>query len=242
MDDLVNNTNKETPVETIKMNPFQRVLGVIISPEQTMQNLAEKPRILFPIIIQALGMLGLYLLRFPLYMDMLRKGMELGLAQSNTQLTPEQIEASLQMGLGITLVAIPLTTLAVWVVVSAVSLGAMKIFKGEGNFKQIASVVGYSYVITLLYLVISAVASFFSGTLMLDASLANLTNLVMPDLKGTLTYGIIRGIDLFTVWYYIVMAIGLTKVGKISKAKAYGVVGVLFIIGLALGATNNMNI
>ncbi|MCR4434580.1 MAG: Yip1 family protein [Clostridiales bacterium] len=221
------------------LNPFQRVIGVITSPAETMKDLAGKPRILFPLLANALGVVGLYLVRFPLYQDFLRRTMEMGGAQSNTPMSPEQIEAGVKMASTFGLIATPITSLIMLVVASAIIFGAAKLLKGQGSFKQTMSVIGYSYVVTLLYLVLCAVTSFITGNLMLDASLANLTNLFLPDLRGSFAYGIIRGIDLFSIWYYIVMGIGIAEVNKFSKTKAYSIVAVIYIASILLGAGNN---
>lgn len=212
-----------------KMNFFQRVAGIIVSPAKTLQDLIAKPRILFPFLSSAFGLLVLYLARFELYKDYLRETLERA-AAVDPSITAEQIEALIGITTSMGLFTTPLTTIIVWLVSAAILFGAVKLFKGEGRFKQYLSIVGYCGVITLLYYVICIAVSFFSGALMLDASLANITNLFVPYIKGTFIYGVFRSIGFFNIWYYILIAIGVTLLSKLPKSKVYPIVTAVFII------------
>ena len=241
MDDLkiVTGNAGENEMKGPRMNVFQRIAGIILSPAETMKNIVEKPGVIFPILAYGLGMLALYLIRFPLYQELLKHQMELGLAKSNTQLTPEQLNSAMKIAAISGLVATPITSLAMWIIITAIVFGIIKLFKGQGSFKQVASVIGYAYVITLAYILLCLIVSFFTGKLLLDTSLANITNLVLPDLKGSFVYGIIRGIDLFVIWQYVVMAIGIVTLSKLSKSKVYSVVGLIYIASIIIAANSN---
>ena len=241
MDDI--NVSVSNPNEGIReMNFFQRASGIILSPAETMKNLAQKPRILFPILAAIFGVAAFYLIRFPLYEEFLMKTLETGMAQKNIQLTPEQLQTTYDMSKVIGLVTTPITTAFFWILSTAVIFGLTKLFKGQGSFKQMLSVTGYAYTIMLVYYIISIIVSFFSGQLMFDNSLANISNIFAPDMKGTFIYGILRGIDLFSIWYYTVMAIGVYAVTGLSKAKSYSIVYAIYIamMLLSVNAYKNM--
>ncbi len=227
----------ETP-PTGKMNFLQRVVGIITSPAEVMKDLSEKPRILFPILVAALGTLIFYLLRLDLFKEFSTHVVELGLEQSNQAMTPQQVEAAKSMGWWITLIATPFTGLFQWFISATVMFGLAKLLKGEGKYKQYLSVVGYSSVVIVLSLLITFAVSFFTNSIMLDSSLANLTNLFAPGLKGSFLYGIIRGIDLFIVWQYCVIGIGIAVVSKLSKAKAYGIAALLCAVYILMSANS----
>lgn len=238
MENLQVNTGSAAGVK--QMNLVQRILGVIFSPSETMKGLAEKPRILFPILLIALGTPLFYLSRFSLYKDFLRESMEVTMAQSNMgiEMTAEQMELALKYGAIGGLVSGPFVNLVFWLFYTGLLFAICKIFKGQGNFKQYASVIGYSYVITILYYLISIGVSFFSGKLMFDASLANITNLFAPDMAGSFIYGVIRGIDLFTVWYFTVIGIGISRVSGLGKGKVYPAVFGILLLSVLIGANS----
>lgn len=58
--------------------------------------------------------------------------------------------------------------------------------------------------------------------------------LLPNDMEGKLLYGVANGIDVFNIWHYMVIAIGMAKVSKVKKAYVYGAVGIVFVIGLLI--------
>ncbi len=218
-----------------KMNFFQRLAGIIFSPTKTLMDLIAKPRLLFPILSSAFGMLLFYLLRYDLYKDYMRDSLE-RVASTTEALTPDQIEALLDMSAIAGLISTPFITLIVWALSGLVLFCIAKLFKGEGRFNQYLSIVGYCGVITLLFYAISAGVSFFTGQLMFDASMANITNLIIPDMKGSYFYGIIRSISFFTIWYYVLVGVGISLVSKLSKPKVFSMVAFVLIVEALINA------
>lgn len=233
MNDLAMNSNHPNPnIEVKQLSFIKRLIGIVLSPEETMKTLAQKPRFLFPFLAVGLGMLLLYLIRYPLYVDYLRMVSETAIAQQNTQVTPEQLEASLKFGTIFGLVFTPIGAIAMWLILTGVMFVGTKILKGEGSFKQFMSITGYAYVIMILYFILSAGVSFFSGELMLNTTLG----IFVPDLKGSYLYGFLRSIDLFNIWYYVVMSIGVLTISKLSKTKAYAMMTVIYLTSVVIGA------
>ncbi|WP_273702721.1 Yip1 family protein [Thermoanaerobacter sp. A7A] len=224
--------NNEEQVK--EMNFMQRVIGIIISPIETMKNLIEKPRILYPIFAMAFGMVLLYLIRFPVFSEYIKNNVQMALSQTNTPLTQEQINATVKMAPYMALISTPIANLFSWLIITVAIFGLIKLFKGQGNFKQYLSITGYAYTITLLYLFLSLIVSFFSGELTINSSLT----LLAQSLKGSYIYGVMRGIDLFTIWYYVVIAIGVGLVSNISKTKAYAVVALVYIAQILIQANS----
>lgn len=239
----MNNSEPNTTNEVQVQNQpgfFQRVVGIIISPTETMKSLIEKPRILFPILMMFFSIPIFYLLRFSLYQDFLKNTMEAALAQQGQTMDAAQLANLTKISAYVGLGTAGIGQLINWIIVAAIIFAFVKIFKGEGTFKQYLSITGYAGVITLLSLIFSFALSFFTGQLMADASLANITNLFMPGIKGTYLYGVIRGFDLFSIWHIIVMAIGVTLLSRLSKAKVYTLFAFIFIITVLLGAKGLM--
>ena len=110
----------------------------------------------------------------------------------------------------------------------------VKAFKGEGTYKHVLSITGYSYVVILLFIIIQMFTSFFTGQLFLDTSLANVIKLLEPGMIGTTLYGILRGIDIFTIWRYIVIAIGLRYMSGLDKIKVMSMVSAFYILTIVV--------
>ncbi len=235
----------ETEIKVNRMNFFERVTGIVISPGRVMADLAEKPRILFPLFLIALQIIVVYSLRLSLFKDSLIQSYsaQSGYLESlsGNAMTPEMLEKSVQQGLVWGLASLPISSLLMWLVITLIFFAVIKIGGGEGRFKHYLSVIGYSHVIYALYLLLVLIISFFTGSLYIDIPLTSFANLLGSDMKGTFLFGIMKGLDVFSIWQYVVMAIGLATVSKFRKKYVcYIFVAVFFIIGLAIAGTGEL--
>jgi hypothetical protein len=242
MNTEVSYINGEVPVKGL--NFIQRVAGIIHSPGKVMENLSAKPRVIFPLIMIAIAQLAFYLLRFDLYKDFLRQSAlaSSGFAESLTgvKLTPEMIEKTLPQSIISSFITTPLGTLFMWLLTTVILFAIFKIAGGQGKFKAYLSVTGYAYVISALYLVITAVVSFFTNNLHLMIPLTSLANVFPAEMKGNFLFGMIKGIDLFSIWYYCVIAIGMTAVTGFKKRTVYSIIAGVFVIGLLIAGAGEI--
>lgn len=232
---FMGNNNQNEFEDVKKMNLFQRITGIIVSPAETMKNLIIKPRVVFPILIVALGLLVIYLSNYGLYKDQVRQAMERAMANSSTQLSPEQLDAQADMGAVAGLITGPIVSLLSWVIEAAIIFGLIKAFRGKGRFAQFISITGYAYVIMLLYYVLTAVVINISNNLTVDVPITSVASLLPKDLKGTFLYTVLTGMELFAIWRIIVTGIGITLVSKLSKVKVYSVMFGFFAAQILLG-------
>lgn len=237
MSDLQTNiTGEEVTIK--KMGFLQRVAGVITSPGKVMENLAARPRILFPLFLIAFAQLALYMIRLPLYQDFLRKTMQatsqLTESLTGVTMTPELMEQALSRSVSQSIITTPIGSLFYWLLITVIFFAIFKIAGAQGKFKQYLSVTGYAYVITALYLLITLCVSYFTGSLHLDMPLTSIANVFGEGMKGSFVFGLLKGLDVFSIWYYAVMAIGLQAVSGFKKRTVYGIVAAIFIIGMLI--------
>ncbi len=237
--ELANNLADQPGGSEKNLSIGQKIAGVIVSPGETMAHITARPTFWFPVLLIALGQFILLLARFPLYMQTVREEVALALQQvEGLQLTEAAVEQYVNFGAYFGLAAAPVSSMISWMVITLGFFLLLKLFKGEGSFKQYLAVTGYAYIIMGLNILLTLVVSFFTGQLYLDASLAHVSRIIAPDLHGTYLYGIIRGIDLFTVWYFAVMGIGAAAVSKTSSGKVSLVTAILFIASVLISAVN----
>jgi hypothetical protein len=240
MQDLSTSINDES-INTKRISFWERLVGVIISPKETMEDLVNKPRVLFPFFIVAFGSLIFYLIRLPLYKEMINRSLELQLQESGSQFSSGQSGFIQNVGIIGGLIGTSIASLVIWLIVAFAFFLLIKVFKGEGKFKQYLSILGYSYVINALYLMISLFVSYFSNNLFFDSSIASIVEIFAPNLKGSLIYGVLRGIDLFGIWQYIVISLGMASLSKISKEKVYLITALIYTVSILLNADNMSN-
>lgn len=112
-----------------------------------------------------------------------------------------------------------------WLFGSFITFAFIKIFKGQGSFKQILSITGYAYTAIILGSILSVIMYYITGELF-DASLA----VFFKGLRETFVYGFLRGIDVFTVWQYCLIAIGVTVMSGLNKMKVGTFMFGIFIV------------
>lgn len=203
-----------------------------------MEELAEKPRVLFWLILGSVMTAVPFAVRMPLYEEMVRKSIA---AQSEylesfgLEMTPEMIEAGLSSGLVTGLVTMPFQAAVVFLLTALLYYIIMRIMGGEGKFKAYLSVVVHAGIISVLYTLMLTAISYYTGSLHQTAALTSLASLVSPEDVDPYVYGFLAGIDVFTIWRYVLMAIGFTAVSKLKKKHVYIVTAIIFIIGLVIG-------
>ncbi len=105
----------------------------------------------------------------------------------------------------------------------------LKVFKSTASYSDVLNAIGPAFLISGLQQVITAVLSIVLGRLTtIGAAL-----FMQPDSQGAL-YTILFSIDLFSIWFYVVVSIGLMKIGRIKPGQAYGLTFGLWIIWVLL--------
>ena len=225
--------NQEVPAE--QPGFLKRLLWVFTSPGKLMTSLAERPKVLLTLILAAIPMDLLLILQMPLYKDMLRNSL-IQQSQSSymqslgVEMTPEMIEASLPNSIIYGLIGGPVETIIMMLVSALICFAIFRIMGGEGKIKAYLSVVSHASVITVLYTLLLIPITYITGTLNLTSSITSLSTLVSKDAVSPVIYSILNSLDLFSIWYYIVAAIGMAAVSKLKKRNVYIVVAVLFVI------------
>src|SRR5215212_73354 len=92
---------QDVPVEPARMNWFQRLVGILLSPTETFTDINRKPTIIVPIIIVVILVLAtVSLINWKLspYMnDIMRAQIKKQVERQNVTLTEEQMQQQLQV-------------------------------------------------------------------------------------------------------------------------------------------------
>lgn len=222
-----------------KMRLFRRMTAVIFSPGLAMQSLAEKPRILAGLILIAFTQLGVYLLRLPLLEDYVRKstaaGMEFMKSFGGMELSPQMIERSISNSFIQQLVMTPVGSLFAWFAGTLIMFAVFKIAGAQGTFKQYMSVTANTYIITAVFIIYTFGISFITGSLHIDLPVTSLAVLLNEGMKGSFIFGLFRGVEVFTIWYYAVISIGFSMISGFKQRTTTIIIGILFLVQLLIG-------
>lgn len=223
--------------EPAKLNFLQRLIGVILSPGPTFEDVNRKPTWLVAVIItMLLVVVGSFLFNLQakpdwdrIFRTQIRRQME----KTNQSMTQEQIDQRVSFSVklvpyfpAIAAVSIPI----VYIVIAAVLALGMMLIQAQTTFKKILSVVSWSYAGT------SLVQSIVGNIVILVQDRETLNSIdptqgvnivpsnlgfFLPDGTSGAMMALASSIDVFSIWYLIVLSIGLAAIaGSRKKIKA----------------------
>ena len=215
-------------------NSFGRIAGALFSPNQTFADIARKPDILVPLaVLIVIGFVAAFLMAPRMdFESAYRDAMQ----ASGQEMPAEDQERAVRMmtAFGKTLTYFSPVIGVLWfLVVAGVLLLAVRLFGGEGNFKQAFSVTLYSWFpITIGSLLTTAVVVSKKSVPADQVSTvlrSHLGFLAHPKEQMVL-HALLSSLDIFVIWTLILLIIGFSFVSKMSKAKTAAVVLSLWLV------------
>lgn len=106
------------------------------------------------------------------------------------------------------------------------------ILKGEGSYRDVMAANGLISYIIMIQVILYTILSLIMNEYLRDTSLANF----LTTEKGTITHFLLSKIDPITIWAYIVLGIGLSKLFKSNDSQKYiaAILAVWILGGLLL--------
>ncbi len=223
------------PQEPARLGPLQRFTGVLFSPGETFQDVNRKPTIVVPILIAiVIAIAGSLFFNWRVKPDwdrIFRAQVTQQAEKSNRQMTEEDITKAVDLSKMITklvpilvVVFIPISYL---LLAGIFALGLLLI-QAKATFKKILSVVAWSSCATA---VVGSIVTMASLVVRDQEGLNNLdptkpgeiapTNVAafLPSDTGAVLRAMAANIDIFTIWFLILLGIGFAAVAGSRKIK-----------------------
>jgi Yip1 domain len=208
----MNNTAAATGVAPAPKNLLARFIGVIISPKETFQSIVATPRWLGMLALTSLLVAGFSAL--PMTTDAGKQAaIDQQVEQRRTFGMETSAEAYAQMEkmsgimpyitFGTVLVFSPVVAVIIAGILFAIFNAALG---GEASFKQVFTVLIHAGAVSALSTVFSGIVNYFRGGV---GSAANLGALLPMLPEDSFVANLLGAVDVFLVWYVIVLAIGL---------------------------------
>jgi len=213
---------------------IDRIIGVFVSPRPTMDNISARPNWLLPLIIVTIvGTVSGYLLSDVILQTAIDQ------MSNNANMTPEQVELArprVEQWTRITAWASPLVfTPVFYLILAGVFMFVGNVMLGgAARYKTLFSVVCWSALITVISSLINVPVMRSRGAM---ESATNLAFLAPEGETQSLLYFFLSQIDLFTIWWLIVLGLGLAAANRFSNEKGVTTVFVLWALylGVAVG-------
>src|SRR4051812_31445204 len=218
-----------------KPNPFQRIIGVLFSPDETFRSIARRPDWVVPLLLIVIIALANGILTAS-RIDFGAPARE-AMAQ-NKNVTQEQMDRAEKFSTSMGKVAKfigPVITIIVLLIIAGVLLLAVRLMGGEGDFSQAFSATCYAWIPNVIQGVLFTVVILAKGATAINPQTfpilvrSNLAFLV--DMKTQpMAFALLSAFDIFTIWSVVLLIIGFAYVGRISKTKAAIVVVSLWCV------------
>jgi hypothetical protein len=229
-----------TPAPTATPSVWEDFIDIWYTPAAVFAR-RERGNAWIPLLVVTLVVGGLFLLNARLLEPIFDAEFERGMAaamRSNPQLTPEMAQQGRAVGVVIAKVgafvfvpiAILFIGLAVWL------LG--KIVGAAESFGTAMVVAAYSYVPRVLEGLISGVQGFLLDPASMDGRYRvslGAGRFLDPDTTSPLLLAVLGRVDVFTIWVTVLLAIGLSVTGKVSRANAGIVAALVWVVGALPG-------
>ena len=224
------------PAAEPEPNAFQRIIGVLFSPDATLASIARKPDWVLPLVVLLVMSLvaGVVIAQHVDFGAAAREAME-----QNKNATPEQIDKGVKiaasMGKVVTYLS-PVISAIGLLIIAGVLLLAFRLFGGEGDFKQAFSVTCYSSMPGVIKSIIMMIIIVAKGGIIPAQQLATLvrSNLgFLADYKANpMAFAMLSSIDIFSIWFLALMIIGFAYLARVSRVKSAVVIISLWIVVL----------
>src|ERR1035438_5138089 len=213
------------------MSEAARLVGVFFEPTKTFEDVAERPRFWVPLIL-VLTLALVYLFLFSQHVGwerMLRQQFES--SSRSTQLSPEQRDMQMQMGLkfasvgayvGI-LIGMPVGYL-IW---AAILLGIVKgILSAPVRFKQVYAAICYAGMPGLLMTILAIVVMYLKSPddfNIQNPLVFNPGAMLEKATTSKFIYSLASALDIFRLWTLVLVGLGLKAAGgkKLSMGGRY---------------------
>ena len=239
--------------ETEALEPLSKadaMVGVFTSPGATFETIRNTPKTNYwamPLIIMIIASVIASFL-FLQDNDLLTKVLDKQKREmmkrfeenvKNGKMTQEQVKTAMEQTekyMGKSMIAITSYSFAVlgaafmFFLVCVIYLLALKIMKAEFDFGNILNVVGLALLINAIGGLVTIGVSIIVGEL----STVSLGLILKEKVIGESLNGFLSRLDLFSIWYYTVIAIGLAKIARIKPVTSYSTVFGLWVIWLVI--------
>jgi hypothetical protein len=232
-------TQDPSPGAAPPLSLVQRLIGVVVSPGETMARIAAAPRWIDVLVLTTVLVAAGFAVFFATdvgkaaYVDQAVSTLEsFGQTVNNDLFAMLQRRANsayLVQGLTVLFFS-PLFTAAI----AGIFYGVFTVLGGEAQYRQVLAVVSHAGVISLLQQAFSLPVNYMRETMSSATNIA----VFFPNLaEGSFLASMLGFVDLFWIWYLVVLAMGLAAVYRRKWTSVAGGLFVVYVlIGLAIAA------
>jgi hypothetical protein len=234
----------EAPPEPARIGPLGRLIGVLVSPGETFEDINRKPTWLVPMIITILLGIGVALFynwwAKPNYDAIVHKQLETYLDRTGGQMPPEDVVAKqARIRKTADVIAPAIIRVPIFFLVSGLFAVGLMLLGAKATFMKILSVyvwtscaIGLLASIVLCVIVVVHDRDTLSGMSYVEAFQ------LLPTNPGILFHGsetpvlksLAGSLDLFSLWTILLLTMGFAAISGSKKISRYSIAGVIVVL------------
>jgi Yip1 domain len=223
------------------ISPFARVLGALVSPKATFQDIVRRPTWITPAaIITVLSILVCVAINQRTnWREFIGRQMEQN--PSTAQLSAEQKEQRIEAGEKVAplftyIFGIP-AAVVVMLVVALVMMGAYNLLGGASvNFKTSLGIVSHAFVPSIVSSLVFLIVLYLRdpGTVDLENPIAANVAAFLPEGLAKWVLALGKSLDIFTIWTLMLIAVGFAAASpkKLKGSKAFSIAFSVWLVFL----------
>lgn len=199
---------------------MRKILYLFVEPTRLFTELKENSSWIPSFIIVSLISIIIALLLKPAQTQLV-------IQQFQNKLNPEQIEQALSQSRPFSIAGLtftPLLILMKWTLLSGLILLGVFIFNDSFQFKQSFSIISYSSLIPLMGKIFNTGIIYLNGIYTVnsphDLNTIGLNIFFTPESVGIGFYSFFSAMSVFSIWYIVVVAIGLMVMANLDRVWA----------------------
>lgn len=235
----VRNEGSEGSEELISnngMTPIQKMVGMLLSPSKTFEQIKIKPDWLIPMIFILFATLTVQLVSKPYFFNSRQYEKLVEDTIEKTGMDRESVESMMQkqMGIFMPVGALVMTPIIILAFAGMFFFGGNIILGGTTDFRTMFSLNVYVGVIGSLGLLLKLPLIIAKGS---TDILTNLAILMPADMDETILYKLLNMVDVVLIWQTVLLAMGFMIIYDWQQKKANRlVIGIWLLVIMGYGA------
>ena len=235
-DETVNESSDMESSEVIHMSAVGKLINIVLSPSKALKAIKHKPTIWAAMIALPILPLLYYLICWQAYEIQMIQMLESQFAGMGMELTRDILEMQLNIMKYTAPGGAVVGTYFGLLIPSVFYFLIGKLMKKNGTFKQTFSLMAHTAIIASLIWLMHIIITLALGESNILAPMTSLASLLPADMYGSVVYGMLSTIEVFSLWYMFVLYMGLHIVLDYSKKAAAITVVATLVISMLITA------
>jgi len=227
------NEGSDGSSSTDGMTPIQKMVGMLLSPSKTFEQIKIKPDWLIPMIFILFATLTVQLVSKPYFFNSRQYEKLIEDTIEKTEMDRESVENMMQkqMGIMMPVAGLVMTPIIILAFAGIFFFGGNIILGGTTDFRTMFSLNVYVGVIGSLGLLLKLPLIIAKGS---TDILTNLAILMPVDMDETILYKLLNMIDVVLIWQTILLAMGFVIIYDWSQKKANQLVIGIWVLAIII--------